>query len=154
MPVSKVLRKKMKRLAFALLFSLFGCSAEEIISINLEGVEINEQAPQIFSQKGIWYKQLKDGRFQFKESDIPKVKTVMFEVREAIIPFGYSASYGPEMEAIVLDKVRTVGVSVEVRQYDGNSWIVWQPGDEDTLRRIEREAREELSKVPIQSGKL
>ncbi len=148
-----VMRKKMKSVAILVLIALFGCSAEETIAIHLEGTEINEQAPLAFKQKGIWFKQLEDGRFEFKISDFTKVQAVMFEIREAIIPFGKSMSYGAEMEAIVLKKLRTGGIPVDVRRYDGKNWVVWQVENEAALRKIEEEASAELRLIPIRSGK-
>ncbi|MCP4098076.1 MAG: hypothetical protein GY748_17735 [Planctomycetaceae bacterium] len=145
--------KKMKLVAILILITLFGCSAEETIAIHLDGAEINEQAPLAFKQKGIWFRHLEDGRFEFKKSDFNKVQAVMFEIREAIIPFGKSMSYGAEMEEIVLKKLKTSSIPVDVRRYDGKNWVVWQVENEAAIRKIEEEASAELQLIPIRSGK-
>ncbi|WP_373033756.1 hypothetical protein [Sulfurovum sp.] len=92
----------------------------------------------------MWYKQLPDGRFEFKETDVKAVGIIVGNIYESIIPSGNSSSYGPEMENIINKKLKSSTLQVEVRRFDGENWYIWSDAQSNEYKALVREAEEEL----------
>ncbi len=120
------------------------CSTENTVSFGLGPSEVAELAKHEFERNGMWYKQLPDGRFEFKETDVKAVGIIVGNIYESIIPSGNSSSYGPEMENIINKKLKSSTLQVEVRRFDGENWYIWSDAQSNEYKALVREAEEEL----------
>jgi hypothetical protein len=134
----------MKHLLIILLLVLAACSTEHTVSFGLGSSEVADLAKQELDRNGIWYKQLPDGRFEFKESDEKAVRMLVGNIYESIIPSGNSSSYGPEMERIILKKLGASELEIEVRRFDGQNWYIWSDSQSNEFGALVKEAETEL----------
>ena len=139
----------MRVIAFILVFTLYGCTSEERVIIGLGAIEVQDLAPTVFDKENIWFKKHEDGRFEFKKVDVPRVLLVVGEVAESIRPVGQSATYGPEMEAIMLRQLKTTSIPYQVRRFDGRKRVVWDPRHRDQIYALEKQAKEELRSILV-----
>ncbi|MCP4273969.1 MAG: hypothetical protein GY781_18765 [Gammaproteobacteria bacterium] len=87
--------------------------------------KLHQLAPDAFDNAGIWYKQLSGYRFEFKLKDKRKVESIIGRLYQKTVPSYRSVSFGPEMEAIVVRKFRENSIKYDVRQFQGDRWVVW-----------------------------
>jgi len=112
---------------------------------------LHQLAPDAFDDAGIWYKQLPGSRFEFKLKDKRKVENVIGQLYQKIVPTYRSVSFGPEMEAIVLRKFNENSIKYDVRQFQGDRWVVWGEADSSKAKMLVSEAKKELI-AELQSG--
>jgi hypothetical protein len=127
-----------------LVLLLAACSTENTVSFGIAPSEVADLAQHEFDRNGMWYKQLPDGRFEFKESDVQTVRMLVGNIYESIIPSGNSSSYGPEMEKIIIKKLEASSLQVDVRRFDGENWYIWSDPQSNEYKALVREAEEEL----------
>ncbi|MCW8943707.1 MAG: hypothetical protein OQL27_02975 [Sedimenticola sp.] len=112
--------------------------------------ELHQLTSSALDDAGVWYKQLPGNRFEFKLKDKRKIENVIGRLYQKVIPMHRSASFGPEMEAIVLRKFKESNIKYDFRQFQGDRWIVWSETDSSKAEKLVSKAKEDL-KVELES---
>ncbi len=139
---------KILRIVFVLI--LVGCSSETFVT-SMGDENLHQLATDAFDNAGIWYKQLSGSRFEFKLKDKRKVESIIGRLYQKMVPSNRSVSFGPEMEAIVLRKFSENSIKYDVRQFQGDRWVVWSETDASKAEVLVSEAKKELI-IELQSG--
>ena len=98
------------------------------------------------NKENIWYKNLKDGRYEFRLKDIQRIKQIYGDEVNKIRPFGRSTHYHPEILSIIKKKLEEKNIPYKVRKFEGELWLVWEENNHDQVQKIADEASKEFSK--------
>jgi len=128
-----------------LIVLLFGCSKEQTVSFGFEAPEAEIMTIKVLEKENIWFSKKSDGRYEFQEADIARVKEIYYQATNSIIPFGRSASYGPEMHKFMIKNLDKLEVIYEVKKYQGQDWIVWDESQSSKVKKAYQNSEMELN---------
>jgi len=137
----------MKITLIILTLLLTSCAKEETISFHLAAPEAKPAAFERFKKEDIWFKELQDGRYEFRVEDIQRIKTIFMEEVNKIIPFGRSSGHGPEILKIIVKKLKQQNIPYKINKFEGDNWLVWEEKDHDIVQKIKKEASKELTEM-------
>ena len=135
--------------AFILILSLLilSCSSEETVSLGFSAPESEKITIERLKKENIWFKRKADGRYEFLASDIPRIRVIYGEATSQIIPFGRSAHYGPEMHSIMVKLLNSHNVPFVLRQYQNETWVIWEEPHHEKVKRLEKIAEKEFAQL-------
>lgn len=123
---------------------MVGCSKEPTVSFGFEAPEGEVLAVKVLKEENIWFDKKSDGRYEFKQSDVPRVQEIYYQATNSIIPFGRSSSHGPEMQSIFVKNLNNAGVVFEIRKYNGQDWIAWEESQAQKVKEAYEASEKEL----------
>ena len=132
-----------------LMLILVGCSREPTVSFGFEAPEGEVLAVKAFEEENIWFAKKPDGRYEFKQSDVPRVQEIYYQATNSIIPFGRSSSHGPEMQSIFVKNLNKAGAVFEIRKYNGQDWIVWEESQAQKVKEAYQVSEKELHEMLV-----
>ena len=125
---------------------LNGCSKEETISFHTFAPEVNAAVFEKIDKESIWYKKLNNDRYEFRVKDIQRIRQIYGEEANKIRPFDRSTYYHPDILSKIIIKLDKNNIPYQVRQFEGEDWLVWEENNNYQVQEIAKEATTELSK--------
>ena len=127
-------------LSIILLMPTLSCSdsrhLENPIPVNIGDPQLQKEVIHKLDKQKIWHKVISPTVIEVKPDSSDKVISILNETTAAILPEGLHATFDPEVQKMLLEKLSANNIPYSVVTVFESEWVVWESKYTEQIHKI------------------